>query len=80
MNKAIKVSLLRFASAIDVPGKNSAEGLKAVDVPNRAKTTILYHPWMRHFRVEHQPLDGPSKVAFIHESNVLSWTPDDSEQ
>lgn len=75
--ESLPVHSLVLAHPVDGIGANGLTGLKssAPDAPvNRHRNVITFVPYMRHFRIDHYPVNSNEPIVhMVYEGLVKSW-------
>lgn len=71
----IAVKYLKFARAIDLPGKEATEAVTAGGPKNGTNFEIEYLPAMRHHRIICNRPGEKARLVYMHESQVYLWEP-----
>lgn len=70
----VRVRMVKFQSPQDGPGLSVASSCTSSEQSNKSRHTIVWMPWLRHFKITFQPPGNePSISGFIHETRVAYW-------
>lgn len=75
--RGIPVAFARFAKPLQVPGHQSADGVRSEKLANEREWIVEYIPQIRHHKITYlDPARSKEpKVGFVHETHVVAWEP-----